>query len=356
MSRRRMQFLILAVLASLSTAVLVPALSRATPLGRTGEIAFARFRFVNSPLREEIWVVSPNGSGLKRLTRVSANVTDSSPTWSRDGSKLLFVRCAPRNGHACEGRQTIWSVDADGSHLHMLSRACRRTGSSRSAFARCPDDAQAAYSPDGHRIAYLRYTGIPEIAVADTNLRHVHPLLPFGKHGVPDIDGLAWSPDGTQLAFTVHNDTGKRFKPVGGRAVFVVDLDGSGLRRVTPWKLHAGGLGELDWSPDGRNILFRSYAAHGLGPGPPDGDIYSIHPDGTGLRRLTHFPVGTGVQLGSYSPDGKQIVFTTQHGATPNSGPFPWPDIFVMRADGSNVIPLTRTKNWEGLPQWRPAG
>lgn len=238
----------------------------------------------------------------------------------------------------------------------MLSRACRRTGSSRSAFARCPDDAQAAYSPNGRRIAYLRYNGIPEIAIANSNLRHVHALLPFGKRGVPDIDGLAWSPDGTQLAFTVHNDTSKRFKPVGGRAVFVVNLDGSGLRRVTPWKLRAGGIGELDWSPDGRNILFRSYLSRGaFGPGPPYGDIYTIHPDGTGLRRLTHFPADTGVQLGSYSPDGSQIVYTTQLGATSSANPIPWPDVFVMRADGSNETAVTRTKNWEGLPQWGAA-
>lgn len=348
--------LYLAVLAAVLTAVLVPALSRATPPGRNGAIAFDRFRFVNSPLRREIWVSSPNGSGLRRITSVPANYVDSDPSWAPDGSKLLFSRCAPLKGAPCDGRETIWSVGSDGSHLRMLSPACRRKSTTRAAFAQCPDDGQAAYSPNGHLIADIRYDGVPGIAIGDRNFRQVRLLHPFGAtHGAPDIDALAWSPDGDRLAFSVHNDGGKRFKPVGGRAVFVIGTNGRGLQRVTPWKLHAGGIGELDWSSDGKNILFRSITEFDDSPGPSWGDIYTIHPDGSGLRRLTHFASGIGIQLGSYSPEGGQIVFTTTDGGTP--GPASnWPDVFVMRADGRHVTPVTRTKNWEGSPRWGTAG
>jgi hypothetical protein len=139
----------------------------------------------------------------------------------------------------------------------------------------------------------------------------------------------------------------KRFKPVGGQALFVVGVDGKGLRRLTQWNLEAGG--ELDWSPDGTRILFRTVTAAGNGPGPSLGDIYTVRPDGSGLQRLTHFPAGTGVQLGSYSPDGTRIVFATTKNATAGPASF-WPDLFTMNADGSNITPLTRTKNWEGTP------
>jgi Tol biopolymer transport system component len=238
----------------------------------------------------------------------------------------------------------------------MLSKTCHRTGTTRAAFARCPDDGQAAYSPRGNKVAFVRYTGVPGIAIANGHLRTVRSLFPFGrKPSAPDIDAIAWSPDGRRLAFAVHNGGSKRYKPIGGRAIYVVNINGTGLHRVTAWNLHAGGIGELDWSPDGSNILFRSITQFLDSPGPSAGDIYTIHPDGTGLQRLTDFPVETGIQLGSYSADGTQIVFTTNDAAT--EGPASnWPDVFTMRANGTHITPVTRTKNWEGAPQWGSAG
>ncbi len=203
------------------------------------------------------------------------------------------------------------------------------------------------------RIAAIRFTGVPGIAIGDDNLRHVHELFPFGSRPPkPDIDAVVWSPDGKQLAFSVHNVNGTHYRPIGGRAVFVIDTDGNGLRRVTPWRLNAGGLGELDWSPDGSRILFHSIAQFSDDPYLSTGDLYAIRPDGTGLRRLTHFPAGTGVQLGSYSPDGTQIVFATTNDATTGYRTA-FPDVFVMRADGTGSEPVTRTRNWEGTPSWR---
>ena len=339
-------------------AVILPPLSRATYPGKNGEIAFARYRFSSNPYRVEIWVANPDGSGLRRITTAGANYFDFYPSWAPDGTQLLFTSFAPLHGTAGDGRETIWSVNADGSNLHMLSKACHRTGTSRAAFARCPDNGQAAYSPNGNEIAYLLYNGVPGIAIANSNLRHEQALFPFGdKPGAPDINALAWSPNGSQLAIAVRNDNSKRFKPVGGRAIYVLNTNGSGLHRVTPWNLHAGpNDGGLDWSPDGTNILF-STATHenGIG-GLGVGDIYTVHPNGSDLQRLTHFPLDTAVQLGSYSPDGTQIVFATTNNATPEPPGAVFPDIFVMHADGTHITPVTRTINYESTPQWGPAG
>jgi TolB protein len=323
---------------------LVPAATHATSSATNGRIAFSRYRYVNSPLREEIWAANPDGSGLRQITRAAANYIDSQPDWAPSGRSLIFTRCAPLKGQVGEGRCTVWSVQANGGGAHMLDRQCTRVGPA------CPDDSGGRYSPDGSRIAVLRFNGIPGIAVTNSSLGHAHSLFPFGdKRGVPDIGGLAWSPDGTELAFTADNDNGNRFKPVGGQALFVIGVDGKGLRRLTRWNLEAGG--ELGWSPDGTRILFRTVTAAGDGPGPSIGDLYTIRPDGSGLRRLTHFPAGIGVQLGSYSPDGTKIVFSTTNNATAGPGSF-WPDVFTMNADGSGITPLTRTKNWEGTPDW----
>ena len=79
----------------------------------------------------------------------------------------------------------------------------------------------------------------------------------------------------------------------------------------------------------------------------PGGDIYTIRPDGTGLRRLTHFPPT--VRLGElgFSPDAKRIVFT-KGGADNNR------DLFVMRTDGTGVEQITRTALSENGPDWGP--
>ena len=51
----------------------------------------------------------------------------------------------------------------------------------------------------------------------------------------------------------------------------------------------------------------------------------------------------------SYSPDGKWIVHAT-NGVDGNA------DVFVMRADGTDNQPVTRTKLWDSAPDWGPAG
>jgi Tol biopolymer transport system component len=50
----------------------------------------------------------------------------------------------------------------------------------------------------------------------------------------------------------------------------------------------------------------------------------------------------------SFSPDSKWIVFAME-------GVDHLPDLFVMRRDGTDVTPITRTSTWESAPDWAPA-
>ena len=75
--------------------------------------------------------------------------------------------------------------------------------------------------------------------------------------------------------------------------------------------------------------------------------IYVVRPDGTGLRQLTRFKAGTAVLSYSFSPDGKWIMFA-------KSGKGGEPDIFVMRANGTDIRPVTRTNTWDSAPDWEP--
>src|SRR5690242_18840871 len=106
---RRAALLISVVVLGAAAAGLAMAMGQANAQPTNGLIAFARYRFVNSPLRREIWVANPDGTGQRRLTHVRPNYLDSNPVWAPDGSRILFTRCAPRNGVASDGRCTIWS-------------------------------------------------------------------------------------------------------------------------------------------------------------------------------------------------------------------------------------------------------
>ena len=132
-------------------------------------------------------------------------------------------------------------------------------------------------------------------------------------------------------------------KPRDRKAIFVVNADGSGLKRLTAWSLN--GKDHPDWSPDSREILFRSE------PEGIDfrGDLYTVHPDGTGLRQLTHFGEEVMVLSTSFSPDGRSIVFS-------KSGKGGLPDIFTMRRDGTQIKPLSADERLESAPDWGPAG
>jgi Tol biopolymer transport system component len=131
-------------------------------------------------------------------------------------------------------------------------------------------------------------------------------------------------------------------------ALFVVNIDGMGLRRLTLWKMVAG---NPDWAPDGSVIGFND-----KNEGPPtQNDIYVIEPDGTGLRNVTH-----GLEAASFmptwSPDGGLILFASW----PMAGSF---DLYTIEPDGGSLTRIaeiteaaTPTKFEDTGPQWSPDG
>jgi len=305
-------------------------------------VAYSRYRFVNSPLRKELWVASEDGTAARRVDTVAAQVEDDNPDWAPDGRSLVFQRCPAHDNGACG----VYSISADGSGLSRLTPSCPKGENP----PQCVDDSMPAYSPDGKQLAFSRASGAfrsgrPRsiaLMVGDVRLRHLRRVAWFGPYrGAPT--GPAWSPDGRRLVF--ENDIDR------GRALYIVDADGTGLHRLTPPAVKA--TDQPDWSPDGRTILFRGGPGSDLGD--EAGNLYTIRPDGSGLRQLTHLPNLLGiVRNGSYSPDGQSIVFATTYDATQAPAAH-WPDLFVMRADGTDLRPMTRTINFEDGPDWGAA-
>jgi TolB protein len=146
-----------------------------------------------------------------------------------------------------------------------------------------------------------------------------------------------WSPDGSQIAFVRLNITAE---PRGMTAIFVMNADGTDSQQITPWDLRAA---DIDWSPDGSLISFRSEETG------QDfiGDLYTVHPDGSNLSPLTDNDGATQVLASSFSPDSEWLAFAM-------TGVGGLPDLFVMRTDGSDLRQLTETPLWESAPDWSP--
>ena len=135
----------------------------------------------------------------------------------------------------------------------------------------------------------------------------------------------AWSPDRRRIAFV------RSLSPATGYQVWVMSADGSNARRLTRGRID----GAPDWSPDSRWIAYRG-----------GGDVYVIHPDGSGRRNVTRNPAGIGAGDPSWSADARRIAF--KRSAKPvGTG------IYSIGVDGRGLKRLAR----DGYdPDWSPDG
>lgn len=294
----------------------------ATPPGKNGPIAFRRY-FDPAHTTGAIFLVNPDGTGERQVSHPPSGALDDYPRFAPDGSKLIFARIDS------QGKASVWTVNVDGSGEQPLGPA----------FANPTGDAQ--FSPDGRLIAIGRADGplkhndlkvsINIVAADGSSTRR---LVNFGYRG--DVGDISWSPNGRRLVYQAA-----RLGRHPGHALFVIRARGGHPERITRWR--KGDI-EVDWSPNGKLLLVR------LVPANQDfgGDYYTMRPDGTHLHRLRHFPASAMTGKASWSPDGTSIVFA-KRGVGGND------DIYVMRANGRAVRPVTRTQTWESRAVWGSA-
>lgn len=290
----------------------------------------------------------------------------SCPHWSADGKRMVFHREVDNEWPPF---RAVSSLDP---HFSLI-----RTGVFPSA------------SPAGDRLVTNSEPGaIHHNSILLMNIDGSRRSVLFHDADKSAV-GPVWSPQGDKIAFGL----GGFFQSLKGRAVAdiaLINSDGTGLRLLTKGD---GNNGFPSWSPDGKQIVYRASdgAKRGLfimnvetGESTPlltggnadnfpawspvedriaftsyrdgDYDIYTIEPDGTGLKRLTS-TLGNDAHC-TWSPDGKWIAFSSQRQGFKDEAPLhpfnaqPYGDIYVMRADGSDVRQLTDDQFEKATPGW----
>jgi TolB protein len=329
-----------------------------------GEKIYPRW-FADNSMAYVTWGENPGivfSNGKEKLKGEFEN-----PSWSTDGSKILFHR----------ELKSEWPP-----HTKLYSRD--------SQFQLIRSGVFPSFSPSGTQlICNDKTAGIYHNQVMLMNADGTNRSILFGD-SIKSALAPVWSPQGDKIAFGF----GRFFQSLQGPAIgdiAVINKDGSQLKVFTNGK---GNNGFPSWSPDGKKIVYRAAtdsvkgllivdvetgkittlttSSHDNFPvWSPDGgriaftskrednyDVYTIKPDGTDVKRLTTDPGNDAHSV--WSPDGKWIAFSSgmqgfkDEAALHPHNPQPYGEICVMRADGSGIRVLTDNQYEEATPAWMP--
>lgn len=310
-------------LISLLALLAMPAAAQAAFPGQNGKIAFTS--------ANQIWTMQPDGSGRTQLTSPPPGFRDGAPSWSPDGSRVLFDRLDCRSGTSCNsysirvvnadgtsdtqviatgqtpswsptGTRLVYTVQSQTSNCGQIYTA-KADGTGQAVFSTFCDETTdcclgaPSWSPDGRTIAYQWQTWEE---VPDPNCVPSEPqfcefdygppmLVPTGDRGAAPN----WSPDSEEIAYQV-TAWFTQGGPIAARRA-----DGFAPAR----QLTSSQDSEPAWSPDGTEIAFVRA-----------GSIYVISAaDGSGVTLL-----GAGFQ-----PDWQPVpvdtpsTYARPKGATP---------------------------------------
>jgi len=297
----------------------------ATFPGENGKIVFVG----NQSGTWQLYTINADGRDMTQVTSLPAtNLEQWNPVFSPDGRRILFAHdtaehpCSP-GAFPATGCVDLYVINADGSGLIRLT-----------------DDGLSflgQWSPDGASIVFGHIAQLTNEVVittmrAEKNAKELSLTSEFWLSFIP-----MYTPNQTKIVFGSQ---------LGGlvSAVWIMNADGSNQTRLTPAKLEGS---PSDVSPDGQHILLINHQNTVL-----PNEIFAMNPDrrDLDLTQLTHAP-GTHNSPGSYSPDGRKIVFVSDRFSSDLSL-----DLFTMNADGSDVDRIASGITVGGCPDLNCVG
>ena len=256
----------------------------------------------------DLWVVGADGTGLRHVS-----LHARTPAWSPDGRELAFVGYVDRFG-----RDSILIADLASGRIRVRTPGLH-----------------PAWSPRGRLIAYVAPRGLGVLDAHEPGHRILRTL--------PGVGPPAWSPDGERVAFVGS-----------GRTLTTVRPDGRGLRLLA----HAptpGSMTLFAWSPDSRRLAYVATTSTYLEPSSPaptstfpaDYQILVVGVDGRGRRQVTHEnPWASFTEL-RFAADGRRLLYAGEQTANDR-------ELYTIEPDGSGLRQLTDNLVDDLDPAWSP--
>jgi Tol biopolymer transport system component len=308
----------------------IPAVEPST--APNGRIVFARADSKDPEPTFLTYTANPDGSDVRQLPGGASY--QPKPRWSPGGSEIALAE--PRTsvpGCSESAICTTVIVNVDAGTVRGIQWPLPGTW----------DVDCFPWSPDGARLACGALddngTGLSGIYTINSSDGGDPKRITTGGETVPGD----FSPDGRRLVFANTTETGD----VG---IFVVGLNGKGLRRITPTGMLLNNLDGGSWSATGDRIVFQARSAPAQLP-----TIWVVNADGTGLQEVRTSvcggpdsdPGSAACRLPRWSPDGTRIIFSRRSSSqTTVSG------IYSVAADGADPVRITNNGLGDTQPDW----
>ena len=278
----------------------------------------------------EVFVMNADGSDNQQITHTPKG--ESNVVWTSDG-KLRFLSSE-------SGSSQIWEMNADGSGRHQLTDY----DGDIEGFAFSPDESKVLFVSQVKTVASTadKYPDLPKASgriITDLMYKHwdewvttaPHPFVADFNNGFENItdilegepyespmkpfggmEQLAWSPDGKQIAYTCRKKTGLEYAISTNSDIYLYDLATKQTKNICPEIM--GYDTNPQFSPDGQYIAWQSMERDGY---ESDQNRLFIMNLQTGEKRFVSKAFESNVDEFIWDADSKGFYFTgVWHGQT----------------------------------------